>query len=184
MDLNSINPRRWYTRVWGKVIIILGFFVALFFGMVLFTTIRYWCQLRNGLKPAFIQERYSQYTALKTSVAAAKLVDRRQLETSDDPFLGRINAPVVIVAFWDYKCPNCRQAAPILKRVAERYGYGVKVIIRDFPPETLHPGATFLAQVAECAGRQGRYWQMYDVLFSQQDFLPEVLSATDLEQLA
>lgn len=184
MEFELPKPRHWYHRWWGTTVIVFGTFFAIFLGLIAITTVRYWWQLRQGQEPAFLQDRYSRFTGMAASAQVAKKVDRQSLETQDDPFLGRSNAPTVIVAFFEYKCPNSKLAVPILKKVAAKYGYAVKIIIRDFPPETLHPGATMLSKITTCAHKQEKFLAMQDVLFNEQDTLPEVLSNTDLEQLA
>lgn len=186
MDFELPKPRVWYRRWWGVAVIFFGSIFAIFLILVIATTARYWWQLRNGQEPAFIQDRYSSFTTSSTLQTAAtkKIADRQALETMDDPYLGRPTAPVVIVAFFDYKCPNCRLAAPILRRVAESFGYGVKIIIRDLPVETLHPGATTLAYAANCADKQERFWPMFDLLFNQQDSIGETPTDDDVRQLA
>jgi len=95
-----------------------------------------------------------------------------------------IKAPVTIVEFADFKCPNCRLAAPILRQVAQKYGNKVKIIFRNFPVESTHPGATRLAEIAYCADRQGRFWPMHDLLYAEQDTLIPVLPRAEVQRLA
>lgn len=83
-----------------------------------------------------------------------------------DPVIGRADAPVTIVAYSDYQCPNCGQFAtevlPWLKQSWLGQGF-VRVVFRDFPIR----GADSLraAEAAHCAGDQGRYWSYHDQLF-------------------
>ena len=113
-----------------------------------------------------------------------KNVDRSILENGDVPFLGNPNASTTIVVFGDFRCPNTKNAMPIIKQLAAKYGYKLKVIFRNFPGESIHPGATRLAQIGVCAYSQGRYWQASDYLFAKKDDLPVYLASGDIAALA
>lgn len=183
MEQLAQKPPHWYSHVWGKILIVVGIALLLFLGLVIITTARYWLQLKDGEQPSFIQEHYSRFTAAKVTGVAQGGVDRTILESADDPYLGFPGAQVVVVVFADYKCPNCRVALPILQKVMEKYGYNVKMIVRDFPAESIHPGATTLAEVANCAREQDRFWQMHDLLYQEQDMIGASLESSQLEQL-
>lgn len=80
-------------------------------------------------------------------------------------FKGRQDAPVVIIEFADFQCPACRVA---YRSVASRLGTTIPVrfAFRHLPLEAQHPRAVPAAVAAEAAGRQGRFWEMYDALFA------------------
>ena len=85
----------------------------------------------------------------------------------DDAIKGDPNAPVTIVEFSDYECPFCEKFyAETLEQLENEYiNTGkVKLIYRDFPLGS-HPNAQKAAEAAECAGEQGRYYGMHDMLF-------------------
>ncbi|HEU5183419.1 MAG TPA: DsbA family protein [Gemmatimonadaceae bacterium] len=87
---------------------------------------------------------------------------------AEAPFLGRADAPVTIVEFSDYQCPFCQRffstTLPALK--AEYIDAGkVRYVFRDYPIDQLHPLARKAAEAAHCAGEQGKFWEMHDVLF-------------------
>jgi protein-disulfide isomerase len=97
----------------------------------------------------------------------------------ESPSLGRRDAPVTIVEFSDYQCPFCRQfvstTLPALKSAYVESGK-VRYVFRDFPIDQLHPEARKASEAARCAGDQGKYWEMHDVLFqNQQTLAPERL---------
>lgn len=69
------------------------------------------------------------------------------------------------------ECPNCKQATPAVKLLLERFAERVRFVYRHFPQETLHPHALRASETAECAAAQGRFWQMHDLLFANQDHL-------------
>jgi protein-disulfide isomerase len=86
----------------------------------------------------------------------------------DDPFLGNSKADLVLVEFSDYQCPFCRrhfkEILPELKREYLSEGK-IKYVYRDFPLDSMHPHAIKAAEAAQCAGDQGKYWEMHERLF-------------------
>jgi protein-disulfide isomerase len=90
---------------------------------------------------------------------------------STDHVMGASHAPVTIVEYGDFECPNCKQAAPAVKLLLERFAGRVRVVFRHFPLEEVHPHALAAAEAAECAGGQGKFWEMHDLLFANQDHL-------------
>ncbi len=85
----------------------------------------------------------------------------------DDSVKGDANAPVTIVEFVDYECPFCaRFYAQTLGQIDTEYIQTgqVKLIVRDFPL-SFHARAQKAAEAAECAGEQGKYYEMHDQLF-------------------
>jgi protein-disulfide isomerase len=88
-----------------------------------------------------------------------------------DHALGPAHAPVTIVEYGDFECPNCKQAAPAVRLVLERFAARVRLVFRHFPLEEVHPHALHAALAAEAAGAQGKFWQMHDLLFENQQHL-------------
>ena len=99
------------------------------------------------------------------------------------PMLGRADAPVTLVEFSDYQCPFCQRffatVFPVLKKEYIDTGK-LRYVFRDFPLDQLHPQARKAAEAAHCAGEQGRYWEMHEVLFRNQ----RSLAATQLAEHA
>ncbi len=93
------------------------------------------------------------------------------MSVADAPMLGRADAPVTLVEFSDYECPFCQRffamTFPALKRDYVDTGK-VRYVFRDFPLDQIHPQARKLAEAAHCAGENGKYWEMHDVLFQNQ----------------
>ncbi len=88
-----------------------------------------------------------------------------------DHTLGPDHAPVTVVEYADFECPNCKQAAPAVKLLLQRFDERVRFAFRHFPLEDVHPHALMAAEAAECAGAQGKFWEMHDLLFANQDHL-------------
>jgi protein-disulfide isomerase len=88
-----------------------------------------------------------------------------------DHNLGASHAPVTVVEYGDFECPNCKQAAPAVKLLLERFPGRVRVVWRHFPLEEVHPHALHAALAAEVAAGQGKFWPMHDLLFDNQRHL-------------
>lgn len=88
-----------------------------------------------------------------------------------DHIQGPEHAAVTLVEYGDFECPSCRQAAPAVKMVEERFIGRLRFVFRHFPLEQVHPHALLAAQAAECAGAQGKFWEMHDLLFAHQSHL-------------
>jgi len=97
-----------------------------------------------------------------------------------DHVTGAPHAVVTVVEYGDFECPNCKQAQPAVKLLLERFSGRVRFVFRHFPLEDVHPHALAAAQAAECAGGQGKFWEMHDLLFDNQAHL----AAKDLQSYA
>jgi protein-disulfide isomerase/DNA-directed RNA polymerase subunit F len=94
------------------------------------------------------------------------------------PFRGLATAPVTIVEFSDFHCQYCKQVQTSLAQLLSRYSDKVKLVYRNFPIDSLHPGARKAAQAAQCAKDQGKFWAYHDKLYaSEPDASPEKLKA-------
>lgn len=88
--------------------------------------------------------------------------------TAIDHVLGPEHAPVTVVEYGDFECPTCKQAAPSLKLLLQHFPEQVRLVFRHFPLEEVHPHALSAAEAAEVAGAQGKFWEMHDLLFTNQ----------------
>ena len=100
--------------------------------------------------------------------------------TEKDHAAGPPDAPVTLVEYGDYECPYCGRAYPVVKELQKRLGDRLRFVFRNFPLNTLHEHAGVAAQAAEAAAAQGRFWEMHDILYENQDELAE----TDIQQYA
>ena len=88
-----------------------------------------------------------------------------------DHIQGDIDAPIALVEYGDYECPVCGEVYPIIKAIQERMGDNLCFAYRNFPLANVHPHAESAAEAAESAGAQGKFWEMHDILFENQDAL-------------
>lgn len=84
---------------------------------------------------------------------------------------GPDNAPVTLVEYGDYQCPYCGEAYPIVKAVQKAFGKKLRLVFRNFPLAEMHPHAQSAAEVAEFAAANGKFWQMHDALYENQEQL-------------
>jgi protein-disulfide isomerase len=89
----------------------------------------------------------------------------------DDWILGDVEAPVTMLEYGDFECPYCAMARPVLEGLVVDYPDMIRLVYRHFPVTTTHPHAALAAEAAEAAGAQGRFWEMHDMLFTNQDRL-------------
>jgi protein-disulfide isomerase len=85
-----------------------------------------------------------------------------------DHVQGPAHAHVTLVEYGDFECPNCKQAAPAVTLLLQRFPERVRFVFRNFPLSEVHPNAMAAAEAAECAGAQGQFWPMHDLLFEHQ----------------
>lgn len=88
-----------------------------------------------------------------------------------DHVRGPDDAPVTVVEYGDFECPYCGDFYPIVRRILNRLGRQVRFVFRHFPLTEQHPRAPKAAEASEAAGAQGRFWEMYDMLYQNQDAL-------------
>ncbi len=87
---------------------------------------------------------------------------------------GNPKAKVVLVEYGDYQCPHCGIAHPLIKRLLKEFGNQMLFVFRNFPIQEAHPAAMIAAISAEAAGLQGKFWEMHDLIYENQDELYEL----------
>lgn len=95
----------------------------------------------------------------------------------DDPIKGpRTGYLVTIVEFSDYQCPFCQRVEPTLEEVAKKFPNEVRIVFRH-QPLPFHTSAEQAAWAAVAAGKQGKYWQMHELLFADKLPAPDEMDA-------
>ena len=124
---------------------------------------------RAGLERALMKQLFAKYKVKMMLKAPPPLV--QNISVDDDPVLGNAAAPVTVVMFTDFQCPACSATHPVLKKVLATYGSKVRLVVRDFPLQRLHPNAFLAAMAANAALAQGKFADYIDVLYHHQDAL-------------
>ncbi len=85
---------------------------------------------------------------------------------NDDHIRGDNQAKISIIEFSDYECPFCNRFHDTMKQVLSAYPDDVKWVYRHFPLDSLHINARSLANAAECAADQDKFWEFSDDVFT------------------
>lgn len=93
--------------------------------------------------------------------------------TARDHVRGRDDAAVTLLEYGDFQCPYCGQAHHIVQAIEQEMGDQLRFVFRHFPLTNIHAHAEHAAEAAEAAGAQGRFWEMHDMLFENQDALDD-----------
>ena len=88
-----------------------------------------------------------------------------------DHIQGAPGAPLTLVEYGDYECPYCGAAYPIIKEIQARMGDRLRFVFRNFPITTSHPHSQQAAEAAEAGSAQGKFWEMHDILYENQEHL-------------
>ncbi len=120
---------------------------------------------------------YDRICAANVAAApvAAAPAPRTHLAVSvrpDDPMTGARHAAVTVVEFSDFQCPFCSRAVGPVKEVEQAFGMDVRIVWKHMPLP-FHPNALPAAIAAEAARQQGKFWEMHDKLFANQQALSE-----------
>jgi protein-disulfide isomerase len=95
------------------------------------------------------------------------------VDVATAPIRGDKDAAVTIVAFSDFQCPFCNRVNPTLTKLLADYPGKVRIAFKHMPLR-IHPDAPAAHAAAEAAGRQGKFWEMYDKIFAnQRELTPE-----------
>ncbi|MDA1169241.1 MAG: DsbA family protein [bacterium] len=93
-------------------------------------------------------------------------LDIRPITTSDH-IRGGKNAKITILEYSDLECPFCRIFHNSMEQIVKEYPNDVRWVFRHAPILQLHPNANAMANVAECAAQQGKFWEFTDVVFAE-----------------
>jgi protein-disulfide isomerase len=116
------------------------------------------------------------YAASRNNVTLPKNLDVNAIQSANsangqiaDHVFGDAKSPVVLIEYGDFECPYCGEAYPQVKTVTDKYQGQIAFIFRNLPLTTVHPNALAAAGAAEAAGLQGKYWQMHNLLYEDQN---------------
>lgn len=103
----------------------------------------------------------------KANKEAASLAKADQITTADWT-RGNSSSTVTLIEYSDFQCPACAAFYPLVEEVNAKLGDKINFAYRHFPL-TQHKNAVPAAKATEAAGRQGKFWEMYSEIFTNQD---------------
>src|SRR5262249_26319638 len=109
-------------------------------------------------------EKLSRQYQVKTFLEPLRV----PVASSGFPAVGLPGAPVTIVEFSDFECPECAALAQELRSVQKTNGAKVRIGYRPLPLAHLHPAGMKAAEASLCANDQNHFWEFHDSLFERQ----------------
>jgi len=153
----------WYKRVSGRILLTI-------LALILFLSLYFGIKVAIGYYHANKGEIYNQELGIwltgEQFEENQKLI--ADLMTDDDPWLGADNPIINVVVYESFGCPFCKADQEVLKRVLDKFGIVLRLTVKDFPTEGIHPGAFEAHLAAACANEQDVYWAYHDILFDNQ----------------
>jgi protein-disulfide isomerase len=116
------------------------------------------------------QQTYMTGLRQKYGVKILMEPPRIAVSLDDDASKGPLKAPITIVEFSDYQCPYCSKAESTVTDVLKKYGDKIHFVYRDYPL-SFHQNSEVAAEASECAKDQGKFWEMHNAMFANQDKL-------------
>jgi protein-disulfide isomerase len=120
---------------------------------------------RNNSNSAFVAAPAQVSVAGPTPVAQASPTATIPIEKPNV----KISSPVVLEEYGDYQCPPCGLLYPVLKDIEHEYGKQLQIVFHHFPLAKIHKNAMNAARAAEAARNQGKFWEMHDRLYRNQN---------------
>ncbi|MCE7936281.1 DsbA family protein [Candidatus Saccharibacteria bacterium CPR2] len=81
---------------------------------------------------------------------------------------GASQPKVTLIEFADFQCPACGSFYPILKQLESDFPQDLQMVFRHFPLTNIHPNAMSAHRAAEAAAKQGKFFEMHDLLYENQ----------------
>src|SRR4029079_17865734 len=128
--------------------------------------------IKGGTPLKDVYKKRMESAALAPAPAAAPAAPegKQNVKIGDAPVKGPASAKVTVVAFSDFQCPFCSRAVPVMKQIEDEYKSKVKIAFKQLPLP-FHDKAHLAAEAALAANEQGKFWQMHDKLFANQQAL-------------
>ncbi|NCO00196.1 thioredoxin domain-containing protein [Candidatus Falkowbacteria bacterium] len=155
--------RPWYKKPWGIIVIILTiiiFLILTFSSIYVFNRIQ---QILAGETATMTTEQLKQYIQTING-------------DGTNYSLGTSTPQATIVEFGDFACPYCQESYQVVNQMESLYKDKIKIVWRDY---LRNEDSIDLAMTARCAGEQGKFWEMHDLLFANQ----ENLTTADSERI-
>ena len=119
-----------------------------------------------GVPAFYLLVRHSQLAPAAPQATPASLAERLVRPGSHEA--GNPQALLTVVEFGDFECPVCGRGEAAAREIRTQYAGQVRFVFRQFPLERIHPFAKKAAEASECAGQQGKFWEMIGKIYSRQ----------------
>jgi protein-disulfide isomerase len=146
-----------------KKIVIVVIWLALLGGLI------FWIKTEGGSGQA--SDAPKPIPAPTLNIAALEAQWPQIVAHAAAPPRGSANAPYTIAEFGDFQCPMCGRARPVIESLLQKYPAQVNLIFLHRPFPEIHHWALSAGQASEIAAAHGKFWPMYDLLYSHQDNL-------------
>jgi len=133
-----------------------------------------WLQERlkqtNAALHGFVYEGKVAPKNVKPPPPPDKTIYKVEIDPAVDAWKGEANALVTMVVFSEFQCPFCKKVEPALQQLAKDYAGKIRVVFKH-NPLPFHKDAVPASNAAICAQEQGKFWEMHDKLFENQQAL-------------
>lgn len=126
--------------------------------------------LAKGVKIENVYAELQKNAGSAPQPEEAKVLGPNDLNIVGAPTKGPKNAPVTLVAFSDFQCPFCSRVVPTLKELEKQYEGKLKIAFKN-QPLPFHNNARGAAAAGLAANEQGKFWEMHDKMFANQQAL-------------
>ena len=92
---------------------------------------------------------------------------------------GPADAWITLVEVSEFQCPFCKRVVPTIKEIEKKYGNDIRFVFKN-NPLPFHNRAQPASLAGMCANEQGKFWEMHDLMFENQNALED----TNLENYA
>ena len=106
--------------------------------------------------------RFSNQSSTEQAVFSVNAV------SVSDQIEGNREAGVVLVEYSDFQCPACGAYYSVIKQIMKEFDGRIALVYRHFPLRQIHQNADLAARATEAAGKQGKFWEMHDIIFENQ----------------
>ncbi len=132
----------------------------------------------------FFEEKDGQFLlkSVELGIPSGKYLELPQI-SEEDFVRGNKEGKVRIVVFSDFQCPYCKNFFATVTKLADEYKDEVALVYKDLPLD-FHPQAKNSALAANCAGEQGKFWEMAKLLYDNQDKWGETEGTASFEEYA
>jgi protein-disulfide isomerase len=142
--------------------------------------IQYLQSQRAGMFQASLREKYKIQVFVDSPTQ-----ERVKVAEKGNPSLGNNNSKITIIEFSDFECPFCQRSQEVNRILRDKYKDKIRWVFRDYPLP-FHQNAMFAHVAANCANKQGKYWELFNPLFENtgklsKQFVFELANKSNLD---